>query len=325
MPVSEPTLSNAGHGADGRGRPFDKPLPPGGYAWWYLDAISDDGSEGLTTIAFVGSVFSPWYAWSGWKDPADHCALNVALYRLRPRRGGAWAMTERGRRTTRLSADRLAVGASEMAWTGRTLRVEVDEVTVPLPSPLRGRISVTPVLGPQGPFALDGAGRHRWAPLAPLARVEVEFTHPRLKWSGWGYLDSNEGDEPIADAFRSWDWGRAHVEDGVVVCYDAVDRAGHQTRLRLAFGDAGLQADALARCPAGAATLFGLRRTGWAAQGEPTLEATLEDAPFYARSLMRTDLGNGPVAMMHETLDCDRLRSALVRAMLPFRMPRLAG
>ena len=44
---------------------FDQPVAPGGYAWWYVDALSDDGRHGLTIIAFVGSVFSPYYAWSG--------------------------------------------------------------------------------------------------------------------------------------------------------------------------------------------------------------------------------------------------------------------
>ena len=41
---------------------FDQPVAPGGYLWWYIDAISDDGQYGLTIIAFVGSVFSPYYA-----------------------------------------------------------------------------------------------------------------------------------------------------------------------------------------------------------------------------------------------------------------------
>ncbi len=43
---------------------FDAPVPAGGYAWWYVDALSDDGAHGLTIIAFIGSVFSPFYAWS---------------------------------------------------------------------------------------------------------------------------------------------------------------------------------------------------------------------------------------------------------------------
>ena len=41
---------------------FDRPVPPNGYLWWYLDALSDDGRHGFTIIAFVGSVFSPYYA-----------------------------------------------------------------------------------------------------------------------------------------------------------------------------------------------------------------------------------------------------------------------
>ena len=31
--------------------------------------MSDDGQHGLTIIAFLGSVFSPYYAWSGRGDP----------------------------------------------------------------------------------------------------------------------------------------------------------------------------------------------------------------------------------------------------------------
>ena len=43
---------------------FDAPVPHGGYAWWYVDALSDDGRHGITIIAFIGSVFSPYYAWA---------------------------------------------------------------------------------------------------------------------------------------------------------------------------------------------------------------------------------------------------------------------
>src|SRR3954447_922122 len=58
---------------------FDRPVPGRGYAWWYLDALSDDGRHGLTVIAFVGSVFSPYYALArrrGAGDPHDHCAAD---------------------------------------------------------------------------------------------------------------------------------------------------------------------------------------------------------------------------------------------------------
>jgi hypothetical protein len=59
--------------ARGRGdheRPcFDIDVPPDGYAWWYVDGISDDGERAISIIGFIGSVFSPWYRWSGRKNP----------------------------------------------------------------------------------------------------------------------------------------------------------------------------------------------------------------------------------------------------------------
>ena len=44
-----------------RGVPFDRPVTQGGYLWWYLDGLSDDGQWAITLIAFVGTVFSPAY------------------------------------------------------------------------------------------------------------------------------------------------------------------------------------------------------------------------------------------------------------------------
>ncbi|MEL6246357.1 MAG: carotenoid 1,2-hydratase, partial [Pseudomonadota bacterium] len=97
--------------SDPRGLRFDVDVAPGGYTWWYLDALSDDGSEGLTVIAFIGSVFSPYYAFAGRRDPRNHCALNVALYRNRHSR---WAMTERGRDAIETASHRFEIGPSAL-------------------------------------------------------------------------------------------------------------------------------------------------------------------------------------------------------------------
>ena len=91
---------------------------PGGYAWWYVDAFSADRRFGLTIIAFIGSVFSPYYKLSGRARPDNHCAINVSL--CGPR-GGAWAMTERGEHRVRRDADHFAVGPSALSWDGDTL------------------------------------------------------------------------------------------------------------------------------------------------------------------------------------------------------------
>ena len=49
---------------------------------------------------------------------------------------------------------------------------------------------------------------------------------------------------------------------------------------------------------------------------------TLEDTPFYARSVVAGDLLGQPVTAMHESLSMDRFTMPVVQAMLPFRMPR---
>ena len=39
---------------------FDRRVGHDGYVWWYVDAFSEDRAYGLTLIAFIGSVFSPY-------------------------------------------------------------------------------------------------------------------------------------------------------------------------------------------------------------------------------------------------------------------------
>jgi carotenoid 1,2-hydratase len=49
---------------------------------------------------------------------------------------------------------------------------------------------------------------------------------------------------------------------------------------------------------------------------------TLEDTPFYARSLLDARLLGQSVTTVHESLSVPRLVSLPVRLMLPWRMPR---
>ncbi len=105
--------------------------------------MSDDGEHALTIIAFIGSVFSPYYALArglGRGDPLNHCALNVALYGSRKR----WALTERTRADLVRDETSLTIGPSKLDWDGTALTIEIDEVTVPLPSRIRGTVRVWP-------------------------------------------------------------------------------------------------------------------------------------------------------------------------------------
>ena len=268
-------------------------------------------------------MFSPYYAWSRRKRPADpeaHCSLNVALYG-RPKR---WAMTERGRAALTRSDNHLTIGASALHWDGTSLTIWIEEVTAPLPSRLSGVVTVTPGALTKRTFTLDAGGRHRWSPIAPTASVQVRMQRPGLSWSGTGYLDSNEGDRPLERDFREWDWCRAPSGDGAVILYNAVRRVDGRQDLALRIDRAGTVTPFDPPPPASLPrTLWGLHpSTRCDAHSRPIVRQRLEDAPFYSRSVIETRLGGERVHAVHESLDMDRFTAPWVQAMLPFRIPR---
>jgi carotenoid 1,2-hydratase len=268
-------------------------------------------------------VFSPYYAWArgrGTVPAENHVALNVALYGPRAR----WAMTERGTAALARDSDSFVVGPSSLVWDGTALTIAIDEVAVPLPQRLRGTVRVLPAALTGHAETLDAAGRHRWRPIAPVSRVEVAMDRPALAWTGHGYWDANAGDEPLEDGFVAWTWSRAPVGSGAAVLYDAIRRDGSAVSLALRIGaDGGVTP---AETPPEAAlpgTLWRIpRRTRADAGATPRVLATLEDAPFYARSTLATRLYGEDTAAMHESLSLDRFRTRWVKLLLPFRMPR---
>ena len=269
-------------------------------------------------------MFSPYYAFArarGRADPENHVAMNVALYGT-PHR---WAMTERGRRDLARTAREIEIGPSAMRWFGDELHIEIDETTAPLPSRLRGRITVKPRGLATRRFALDAAGRHRWQPIAPLSDVTVAFEAPALRWTGTGYFDTNDGDEPLEAAFRSWTWSRFDLGDGARIFYDVIERDGAERGLSLDVRGAQI-------VEAPALPYQRLTMTGWRipraapceSGGTPALLQTMENAPFYARSAVRARIDGADRDGVHETLSLSRLVNPAVRFMLPFKMPRWA-
>ena len=69
-------------------------------------------------------------------------------------------------------------------------------------------------------------------------------------------------------------------------------------------------------------TRWGISRSTRAERGDARVVRTLEDTPFYARSLLSTRLLDTSVVAVHESLSLDRFASRWVKVLLPFRMPR---
>lgn len=297
-------------------------MPPQGYGWWYADGISDDGAYGFSIIALIGSVFSPYYAWSGRHNPHDYCALNVGIYGRGKKR---WTMTERRNDVVHQAMNTIAIGPSSLKWDGNALTIHIDEWAVPLPRKVRGTLRVIPTGLNTQTFALDDAGRHQWCPIAPSARVEADLSAPNLQFSGHGYIDSNWGTEPLEAGFTHWDWSRASLNEGAGLLYDAFQRDGTNRQLALHFQKDGSfknipppPRQRLKNCP-----IWRMPRTTLAqASIAPKIKATQEDTPFYSRSWMETEFLDEPTLAVHESLDLNKFANPIIRTMLPFRMPR---
>jgi carotenoid 1,2-hydratase len=282
--------------------------------------LSDDGQYGLSIIAFVGSVFSPYYARArrkGLGHPENFCAVNVALYGPQKR----WAMTERGVQDVRRDATQFVCGPSSLRIDGDVVTITLHERSMPVPRAIAGVVRVSLKTCYDAPVALDDAGLHQWRAVAPHARVEVELSAPVQSWQGNCYHDMNWGAEPIEKAFKDWTWSRLHDENGAVVFYDA--RRRDDSRKAFALGFSGGIAKAVGLPPSHA-----LSRGFWGMAQDvrseklPVIVSKLEDAPFYTRNLVRISHGGKSYDAFQESLSVSKFDTTLVQMMLPFKMPR---
>ncbi len=284
-----------------------------------MDALSQDETEGLTIIAFIGSVFSPYYAWARAKQPADpynFCALNVAYYGAKRH---YWSMTERRRTAIDVTEDSYAIGPSTLRWDGTSLTITFAETTVPLPSVLRGQVTITPLALQPKVFALGQSGQHRWHPIGPIATAEVALQKPARQWRGSGYFDMNYGSAPLEEHFQSWCWSRSSKDNATDVLYDIENRSSGNQLIAVRFREDGHYEEFAEPPPRTLPRSFWRMERSTRGHQGVRVARTLEDSPFYTRSLLVTEGGRSSV---HESLSLDRFQQPIVKLMLPFRMPR---
>lgn len=244
--------------------------------------------------------------------------MNAVLYR---RRGKTWALTEARPATVERTADTFALSGSRIERDGSSLTVHLDERTAPWGRPMKGRVRIDIDYGAPGPYRLDRAGDHHWWPIGARATAEVELDAPSVRFRGSAYHDCNFGRIPLESTFRSWNWSRADVDGDVCITYDVHEHDAQGAPLGLRVGPRGvtsLTADETCPLPRGG---WGVERSA-RAQGETTVVRTLEDTPFYTRSLLRASWGGQERTAMHESLSMTRFVKPWVQFLLPFRIRR---
>lgn len=299
---------------------FNLDVPSDGYAWWYIDGVSECGTRAISIIAFIGSVFSPWYRWSGRKSPDNHVCINVATYGP----GGRWTMTDRGRNALRQTERSFTVGPSGLTWDGTSLIVDINEISTPHGQRLKGQVKIHPSALTNVEIPLTPDGAHVWRPFAPTADIEVNFGKAGWNWSGHGYFDANFGTRALEADFGYWTWGRYPTKAGTASFYDVVRRDGSDLSVALSFDrDGGVQTMEAPPKQQFSRSLWAVKRETRADAGtKPRQVKHMLDAPFYNRCGVETTIHGETVSGVFEALDLDRFRGPWLMPMLAVRVPR---
>ncbi len=318
---SNGSIVRQARGRDDNERPnFNLKVPSNGYAWWYVDGLSYDGERAISIIGFIGSVFSPWYAWSGRKAPHDHCCINVAMYG----KGWRWTMTERGERSLRQSKDQLQIGPSSFTWKNGKLIIAINELSTPHFDKVIGTVTISPKQITAIEVSLTSDGSHIWRPFAPNAEIDVKIDKKGWNWKGHGYFDANFGTRALEEDFSYWTWSRLPCSEGSIAFYDADRRKDVPLSVSLKFHSDG-RVEEMAAPPE-----TRLSRSLWAVKRKtrsdigyrPTQVKHMLDAPFYTRSAIKTKINGEEITGVHEALDLNRFSSPFLKPLLAVRVPR---
>ena len=200
----------------------------GGFAWWYLDVLDEEGS-GVVIIAAFGLPFLPGYASSARAGCAPQAgerpSLNIAVYE----RGEPvfYLLQEHPAEDCRWEEDGEGahIGRSHLRSVPhgdiRSVEVVLDVDVPHLAERLTGTIRM------HGPVLRNasavGTGAHRWTPLTTACGATVDLrlgSSSLLRVQGRGYHDRNGCSVPLHElGIEHWVWGRTPLPEGELIHY----------------------------------------------------------------------------------------------------------
>lgn len=329
--------------------PFPSPTAlaaPGGFAWWYLDAVNEAG-DGFVLIWSYGLPFLPGYGGAAREGagqlPTARPSLNLAVYQ-----GGAerfYLLQEHPPTASTLWGE----GGADLGLS--TLRTSVVQgmrqldVQVRTTGPdglgrLEGRFTLEAPALALDPAAQSAPDPHEWRPLATACEVSATLTldgEPLLGGRYRAYHDRNQSAAPLHTlGIEHWIWGRVALPEEERIFYALWPEGGGAPQL------IGLVADRAGQLrPAGPLrvelegarrTLYGMTRwdaiTLWEGP-RPWLRVgplrTLDSGPFYLRFFAQALAGEQGGFGVVEAVRPDRVDLSWQRPMINTRVHRVQG
>ena len=202
---------------------------PGGFTWWYVDAL-DERLNGMVFIWSFGLPFLPGYLQAARQGrpqiPAEHPSLNIALYR--DGRPCFYLLQAYAAHEAEWRPGYWRFGSTEIVRSETNGRRRVTaRIDCPVPRSqyrLRGAIEVegpTPHLHPS--LTAAPAPNHEWCPVTGPARCTAEITWndgAPFRLDAPAYHDRNAGNRPFDQlGIDHWIWGRTVGPSGTRIYY----------------------------------------------------------------------------------------------------------
>ena len=316
---------------------------PGGFAWWYIDAIDASGN-GFVIIWSFGLPFLPGYlsaARSNAGQPArSRPSLNISVYQNGKR--AFYLLQEYAPEDVELkSSGELRFGQSVIHQPSLG---HVDlQLDCPIPcsqNNLRGELVVRgPPAHLGGQLQASTNLEHRWTPVLGPARLRGELSVGRDHYTvdTLAYHDRNEGTRRLDDlGIRHWIWGRLVSDTQTRIWYVCFAKSGppkawgiellHSGEVRLTDNLIPILEQPL-RGMFGVSTWRRVRLRN--PNGEDWLIADtanrVDDGPFYVRTRTWVKSGGYEGPGLSEWIVPDRIDRPLHRPLVRMAVHRVKG
>jgi hypothetical protein len=235
---------------------------PGGYQWWYFEALDPVADLRVTVILFDGNPFNPQYlrryAWYRRFPTKLTPPVPLEYPGVMVRVCEKGKVVQRAMRTDAPGACHATDGAIRVAGNGfgtmpdGSLRLTIAGTLDLTFRPKQTDIAPTMQELARGVSVLEP---HGWVIAHPACAVDgtVTLRDRAIQFSGLGYQDQNFGAEPVHLAARRWFWACAWLGDAAHVVAEVVPRHGQSQGVRLigttAIGSATWNARTALRVP----------------------------------------------------------------------------